>query len=133
VLQLICYLLSRPLCFRPEREWPGRVCTDLLNRALARHTQQPSGRRGDQAVCDRTKLCTVRDYASPSISGVVLCGGPRVQLCIISEAFEELEKGIGRAIALSFRPGRCDGGQRSLLHGEISLDISVGRDWALMP
>lgn len=38
VLQPICYLLSRPLCFRPEREWPGRICTDLPNRALARHT-----------------------------------------------------------------------------------------------
>lgn len=28
MLQPICCLLDRSLCFRPEREWPGRVCTD---------------------------------------------------------------------------------------------------------
>src|SRR5690606_41997391 len=58
VLQLICYLLSRPLCFRPERDWPGRACTDLLNRALARHTQHPPRTRGDQADRALTKWVT---------------------------------------------------------------------------
>lgn len=56
VLQPICYLLDRPLCFRPERElarsdWarPRPRRHRRINRALARHTQQPR-RAADQAV-----------------------------------------------------------------------------------
>ena len=41
VLQSIRYLLNRSLCFRLEREFAGSDFHRRINRALARHTQQP--------------------------------------------------------------------------------------------
>jgi hypothetical protein len=45
VLQSIRCLLNRPLCFWPERELARSEFHRLINRALARHTQQPRRER----------------------------------------------------------------------------------------
>ena len=68
VLQPIRYLLDRPLCFRPERELAGSDWARprprrhrRINRALARHTQQPLRKR-DPALCRRPPLSKVLSY-----------------------------------------------------------------------
>ena len=70
VLQHIRYLLHRSKCFRPKRK--KNAGSDLhrrIKRTLARHTQQPSGKRHSSHCAGQKELAVCRIGTRRSASG----------------------------------------------------------------